>query len=292
MVAPQGSIFAAGTGAALGTFPMDEYDPPPVFARDVALFVRGDRLVAESLTSGSALWSFGGNGGFGQAPIVAGPVVYIGSRAGTLYAIELKSGRMLWSDNAGTGFLASERQLSGTYTWAGLGAGNGLLVAPAGARVSAYSPPQRDPVPTAGGDGAPSPASTEGAPAVGTPAATSAPSSDAAGKSCSPSPQLRGRIRVTAGIRAGVATLRSDLLRNGRYVHAIRWKVAPGYRHPLTLTARDFTFTQGKVMRLRSRGRAAAARRMTTLALLPGPGCYEVGIKGPGLRREVVFEAR
>ena len=303
LVAPEGSIFDVNSGAALGTFPLDgDYDAPPVFAREVALFVRQDRLVAESLTSGAALWSFGGEGGFGAAPIVAGRVVFIGSRAGILYALDLESGRALWSTNAGAGFLASERSVSGTSTWTGLGAGNGLLVAPAGNRVSAYSPADPGPPPGPGGDEPPAPpggGSVPGDPVTPstskgakTPqSAVAPPSSPTDSQSCSPSRRLRGPVRVTAGIRAGVASLRDDSLRNGVYAHRIRWEVAPRYRRAVTISARGFSFSRGKSVRIDSAD-DQGWRRVTTRALLPGPGCYAVGVRGRDLRRQVVFLAR
>jgi outer membrane protein assembly factor BamB len=300
LVSPEGAIFAANSGALIGAFPIDgDYDAPPVFARDIALFVRGDRLVAEGLTSGSALWSFEGEGGFGMAPIVAGPIVYVGSRAGTLYGLALKTGRVIWSTNAGSTFLASERPLAGTGTWPGLGAGNGLLVAPAGNRLSAYSPPRREPAeqpkpPPAGSGssqvGATAQPSKGGATTPATSAAA-APGGKAPTGSCPPSRRLRGPVNVTAGIRSGIASLRDDALHKGRYVHRIRWEISPRYRHSLTLRAGGFSFTEGRSLRVNSKDKRGG-RRMATTALLPGPGCYSVGIRGRGLRQGIVFTAR
>jgi hypothetical protein len=94
---------------------------------------------------------------------------------------------------------------------------------------------------------------------------------------------------VAAGIRAGVAPLHGDVRRAGRSVHRIRWSVSPRYRATVTLTARGFAFSRGRRVQIhRSKGR----RHVTTTALLPGSGCYSVGVRGHRLRREIVFLAR
>ena len=96
---------------------------------------------------------------------------------------------------------------------------------------------------------------------------------------------------MTEGIRAGVASLRGDSLHDGRYAHRIRWQVSSSYRRAVTITARGFAFTRGRSIRLEPRAEPGL-RRVTTRALLPGPGCYTASVRGRGLRRQVVFIAR
>jgi outer membrane protein assembly factor BamB len=311
LVSNAGSIFDANTGDPLGTFSTDSTnDPPPAFAGRIGLHVHGGRLTAENLDSGATLWTFAGEGGFAAAPIVAGRTVYAGSRAGRLYGLDLTTGAVGWSADAGAGFLGSERPQQ--QTWSGLGAGNGLLVTPAGGRLVAWSPLYRGG--TGGGGGGPTGGggATGGSGATGTggpPAGATAGGSVAGGSApvekgsatagkgsakkpaCSPTRTSQGPVRVTAGIRDGVARLAGDALVRGRYAHSIGWVVSSRYRRSVTITARGLSFAGAERLRIRASGRRAP-RRASGRLLLPGPGCYTFDVKGPGLRQRLTFAAR
>jgi outer membrane protein assembly factor BamB len=120
-------ILDASTGSLRGTF---QAGPAPAFAGKIGLFLNGSTLQA---TSGRrTLWTFSGDGGLVTAPIVVGSTVFVGSSSGMLYGLDLRGGRIVWSTNVGAGLSGSDDGLGG------LGAGQGLLVVPAGNRLAAY----------------------------------------------------------------------------------------------------------------------------------------------------------
>ena len=120
-------ILDASTGDLLGTF---QAGPAPAFAGKIGLFLNGGTLQA---TSGRrTLWTFSGDGGLITAPIVVGSTVFVGSSSGMLYGLDLRGGRIVWNTNVGAGLSSSDDGLGG------LGAGQGLLVVPAGNRLATY----------------------------------------------------------------------------------------------------------------------------------------------------------
>jgi outer membrane protein assembly factor BamB len=67
-----------------------------------------------------------------------GGTVYEGSSSGMLYGLSIKTGAVAWSTNVGSGIPAPDEQ-NVAQPLTGLGAGQGLLVVPAGDQLSAYS---------------------------------------------------------------------------------------------------------------------------------------------------------
>jgi len=130
---PPNEILNASTGKLLGTF---QAGPPPAFDGQVGLFLNQGTLTA--VTDGTTLWSFAGDGGLDTAPIAVGSTVYIGSSTGKLYGLALSTGKQVWSANAGSGIPGPEEQ-SAAQPLTGLGAGQRLVVVPAGDRLVAYS---------------------------------------------------------------------------------------------------------------------------------------------------------
>jgi outer membrane protein assembly factor BamB len=126
-------ILDAGTGTLLGTF---EAGPAPAFADKVRLFLNAGTL--QAVSGSRTLWTFTGDGGLVTAPIVVGTTAYIGSSSGMIYGLSVKSGEVLWSANAGAAVSRPDEQ-SISPPLAGLGAGQGLLVVPAGNELAAYS---------------------------------------------------------------------------------------------------------------------------------------------------------
>ena len=106
-------------------------------------------LSAESLSDGTTRWTFTGDGHLDTAPIVlsgtGGEFVVEGSSSGALYAVDASSGSLVWSTNVGAAIPQPDEQNAGQLT--GLGAGQGLLVVPAGTTLSAYAP-SAPPAPT------------------------------------------------------------------------------------------------------------------------------------------------
>jgi outer membrane protein assembly factor BamB len=126
-------ILNAKTGALLGTF---QATPAPAFDGNTGLFLDNGTLTA---SSGSAtLWSFTGDGGLDTAPIAVGNTVYVGSSSGELYGLSVTSGSVVWSTNVGSAISAPDEQ-NVAQPLTGLGAGQGLLVVPAGDSLVAYS---------------------------------------------------------------------------------------------------------------------------------------------------------
>src|SRR5262249_49968263 len=106
---------------------------PPAVDSNALFFVNQGALVAQDLASGVQKWSFAGDGQLFTQPIVlvtpAGEFVLIDSPAGNLYAVDAATGQLAWSGNLGTTIPNFPR----------LAPGQGLLVAPAGNILTAYT---------------------------------------------------------------------------------------------------------------------------------------------------------
>jgi outer membrane protein assembly factor BamB len=125
-------LLDASTGDLLGTF---QAGPAPAFAGKISLFLNGSTLQANS--GHRTLWTFSGDGGLDSAPIVVGATVFVGSSSGMLYGLDLRRGGVVWSTNVGAGIPGPDEQ-NVSQPLTGLGAGQGLLVVPAGNRLAAY----------------------------------------------------------------------------------------------------------------------------------------------------------
>jgi outer membrane protein assembly factor BamB len=117
----ESEILDASTGALVGTF---QASLPPAFDGDIGLFFNYGTLQA---VNGGTLWTFTGDGGLDTAPIAVGNTVYEGSSSGMLYGLDVTTGQVVWSADVGSGVTG------------GLGAGQGLLVVPAGEQLTAYA---------------------------------------------------------------------------------------------------------------------------------------------------------
>ena len=125
-------ILDASTGALLGTF---QAGPVPAFDGQIGLFLNAGTLQA---VNGGTLWTFTGDGGLDTAPVAVGSTVYEGSSSGMLYGLDVTTGQVVWSTNVGSGIGGPDEQdVSSPLT--GLGAGQGLLVVPAGGQLTAYA---------------------------------------------------------------------------------------------------------------------------------------------------------
>jgi outer membrane protein assembly factor BamB len=125
-------VLDADTGALRGTF---QAGPAPAFAGRTGLFLAGSTLRA--MSGRRTLWTFSGDGGLITAPIVVQSTVYVGSSSGMLYGLDLRRGQVVWSTNVGAGVSGPDEQ-NVSQPLAGLGAGQGLLVVPAGNLLAAY----------------------------------------------------------------------------------------------------------------------------------------------------------
>ena len=135
-------ILNASSGSVLGTFAPTAV-PPAVDQSSLFVLASGSppTLTAQSLGDGSTRWTFAGDGQLDTAPIVVAAsgseYVVEGSASGTLYALDAATGGQVWSTNVGAKIPAPDGQNAVPLT--GLGAGQGLLVIPAGNNVYAYA---------------------------------------------------------------------------------------------------------------------------------------------------------
>jgi len=135
-------ILDAVSGSLLGTY-ATAAAAPAVDQSTMFVLASGSTptLTAQNLADGSTRWSFAGDGQLDTAPIViatgAGEYVLAGSASGMLYALDAVTGNQTWSTNVGAKIPAPDEQ--NTPPLAGLGAGHGLVVVPAGNSLYAYA---------------------------------------------------------------------------------------------------------------------------------------------------------
>jgi outer membrane protein assembly factor BamB len=125
-------IIDASNGATVGTF---QATAAPALAGKTGVYLDSGTLRAAN--GRRTLWTFTGDGGLVTAPIVVRSTVFVGSSSGMLYALDLSRGRVLWSVNVGAIIYGPDEQ-NVSQPLTGLGAGQGLLVVPAGNRLAAY----------------------------------------------------------------------------------------------------------------------------------------------------------
>ncbi len=143
-------ILDAATGNLLGSFTSGPYvtaAAPAIDQNNIVMLTwptfspDSTTLDSQSLTDGSTNWTFTGDGQLDTAPIVlstpTGEFVVEGSSTGMLYALDATTGAVVWSTNVGAAIPPPNEQGVG-QPQTGLGAGQGLLVVPAGNTVTAY----------------------------------------------------------------------------------------------------------------------------------------------------------
>jgi outer membrane protein assembly factor BamB len=128
-----GLILDANTGANVGSFASDR---PPAFVDNLAVYLSSGTLTGVDIPSGQVLWSFAGDSGLVSAPVIVNQTIYIGSSSGLLYALDLQ-GNTIWTTQVGASIAAPDEQ--NAFLTTGLGAGEGLLVVPAGGVLAVYA---------------------------------------------------------------------------------------------------------------------------------------------------------
>lgn len=125
-----GLTLSAKTGALVGGF---NSQFAPAFSGNTALYTSGS-LTAVSLTDGSTLWTASpANESFTCSPIVVNGLVFAGTNTGNLRVYSLSTGEQKIVMNLGQPFSCYE----GTVPQAGMAAGQGIVVVPAGTRLVA-----------------------------------------------------------------------------------------------------------------------------------------------------------
>jgi outer membrane protein assembly factor BamB len=127
-----GLVLNASTGAVIRGF---DSDRPPAFFNNLALFLQTGTLRGVNSQNGQVLWSFAGDGELTSAPVIVNQTIYIGSNSGTLYGLTA-SGQQIWSTQVGAPIPAPDE--GSAFLTTGLGAGDGLLIVPAGTILAAY----------------------------------------------------------------------------------------------------------------------------------------------------------
>jgi outer membrane protein assembly factor BamB len=126
-----GTVYNAETGANAGTYVADT---PAAFTATTGYFLQGGTLRGVSVSNSTVEWSFAGDGHLAGAPIAVNQYVFIGSSSGNLYALDGTSGQQVWQVSLPAPVVASPY----TMQFSGLAAGDGLLLVPAGTKVTAY----------------------------------------------------------------------------------------------------------------------------------------------------------
>lgn len=126
-----GDVFNAETGASAGSYTADS---PAAFNTTTGYFLQSGTLRGVTLSNNSVIWSFAGDGQLAGSPIMVNQYVFIGSSSGNLYALDGTTGSQAWQVSLGAAVGASV----GAMPFSGLAAGDGLLVVPAGTKVTAY----------------------------------------------------------------------------------------------------------------------------------------------------------
>ena len=117
-----GNIYDPETGTVLGAF---SYSTLPAVTSSNAYALSASTLQGIALSNNQVLWSFAGDGGLVNAPVVVNSYVFVGSSSGKLYALDAASGAVQQTWTLGAAPTA-------------LSAGDGLLIVPAGNTVNAF----------------------------------------------------------------------------------------------------------------------------------------------------------
>lgn len=134
-----GTEFDAEAGTVLGGF--NTFFVPAIDAQTgyfVAGGVAGGTLNAVDLGTGTVLWTFSGDGQLVTSPVIVNQYVFIASASGNVYGLDASNGSVVWQKNVGAAIAASAGWGQEVPT-SGLSAGDGLLVVPAGTKVTAYT---------------------------------------------------------------------------------------------------------------------------------------------------------
>ena len=129
-----GTVYAAETGVALGSFAADV---APAVTATAVYMLQSQTLRSIAVSNNQVNWSFAGDGALVTSPIVVNNYVFVGSSNGNLYALDAATGAQVWTNSLGAVIPASPGYAAG-LPYAGLAAGDGLLVVPNGTAVTAF----------------------------------------------------------------------------------------------------------------------------------------------------------
>ena len=130
-----GTTLNAQTGVTLGSY---QADTAPAIAATEGYFLQAGTLQAVDLASNTIAWRFTGDGSLMGAPIVVDGDVFISGSTGVLYALDGATGAVRWTTTLPNAADSGNGWDTG-LPFGGIGAGDGLLVVPAGNTVTAYT---------------------------------------------------------------------------------------------------------------------------------------------------------
>jgi outer membrane protein assembly factor BamB len=123
------------TGNASGSFAAVN---APSFDASLGFFITMPLTInAIDLATGQTAWTFAGDESIDCPVVLAGGTAYAGSLGGMLYALDEQSGQLLWSTNTGAPIRCDLNNLG--LPMNAMAAAEGILVAPAGGSLVAYS---------------------------------------------------------------------------------------------------------------------------------------------------------
>lgn len=132
-----GDVLDSSTGAVRYSF---QAGPIPAVSNQYVFALSQGTLSALDPSTGATIWTFTGDGALTSAPIIVNDAVFVASSQGNLYALDANAttAQVLWQGQVGAGVLAPDEQ-DHSRPLTGLGAGDGVLVVPAGTELVAYS---------------------------------------------------------------------------------------------------------------------------------------------------------
>ena len=193
-----GAIYDAATGAPAGEANFHGY---VAFADGVAYVPWLGGILAVDAVSWVPRWTVAGDGGdVGEAPLVTAGHLYVGSEDAYVAALRRSDGAVRWcAGTAGIPVLGATGNVDRPD--AGLGAGGGYLVVPAGRFLVAYAAGGAPPAPCAGT----SASGSGGAPAASGPSLTLRPDrADVVAGRCVALRGVLTNAAVMAGVTVGV----------------------------------------------------------------------------------------
>ena len=138
-IGPNIDVLDPTTGATLNRYtPASPAEQGPIAAvTSTAVFLLdGGSLRRFDPLLSATRWSFAGDGTLSTPPLVVGAVVLVGGSSGTIYAVDGDTGSASWSARLPAGFDSPND--FGSVAPTGLAAGEGYLIVPAGATLTAF----------------------------------------------------------------------------------------------------------------------------------------------------------
>jgi outer membrane protein assembly factor BamB len=123
---PINGIVDLSTGALAG-IPYSFDRIPEIDAQGIFLLMSGGAITSYA----GPFWTFTGDGALDSTPVIAGGLVFVRSWKGTLFAVDLSTGHVVWSGPAGVALTASTWQTGGYLGLTdGVAASGGIVVVP------------------------------------------------------------------------------------------------------------------------------------------------------------------